>query len=65
MTDADRFLLFRRGLDGPMDQDWRIPAWAIEGGLKNVRGARPRGVRARLGPSDRPVELLQQEPRDS
>jgi hypothetical protein len=65
MTDADRFLLFRRGLDGPMDQDWQIPAWAIESGLANVRG-RPRGVRGRLGmltrPADRAVELLPQEP---
>jgi hypothetical protein len=64
MTDADRFLLFRRGLDGPMDRDWRIPAWAIEGGLANVRG-RPHGVRRRLGTltrgGDRPVELLPQE----
>lgn len=64
MTDGDRFLLFRRGLDGPMDQDWRIPTWAVEGGLANVRGGeRPRGVRSRL-PSlakragDRPAGLL-------
>lgn len=68
MTDADRFLLFRRGLDGPMDTDWRIPAWAIEGGMANVRGSeRRRGMRDRLGPlkrTDRPVELLSQEPRD-
>jgi hypothetical protein len=67
MTDADRFLLFRRGLDGPMDLDWRIPAWAIEDGLANVRGRR-RGVRVRLGPlsrsGDRRAELLRQEPRD-
>lgn len=67
MTDADRFLLFRRGLDGPMDRDWQIPGWAIEGGLANVRG-RPRGVRGRLGTlargTERPVELLPQEPRE-
>ena len=67
MTDADRFLLFRRGLDGPMDQDWQIPGWAIEGGLANVRG-RPTGVRGRIGTlkrgADRPVELLPQEPTD-
>ena len=66
MTDADRFLLFRRGLDGPMDRDWKIPVWAIEGGLANVQGrARRRGVRGRLGPlsrGDRPVELMPQEP---
>ena len=70
MTDADRFLLFRRGLDGPMDHDWRIPGWAIEGGLANVRGREHRrGVRARLGPLSRtgrrPAELLPQEPRDA
>jgi len=67
MTDGDRFLLFRRGLDGPMDRDWRIPAWAIEGGLANVRG-RPRGVRGRLGTmtrgGERAPELLEPEPRD-
>ena len=66
MTDADRFLLFRRGLDGPMDRDWVIPAWAVEGGLANVRGSvTRRGVRGRLGtltrPADRAVELLPQE----
>lgn len=71
MTDADRFLLFRRGLDGPMDQDWRIPAWAVEGGLANVRGRDlRRGVRSRL-PSlpkravDRPAELLPLESGDA
>ena len=69
LTDADRFLLFRRGLDGPMDQDWRIPAWAVEGGLANVRGrGRPGGVRGRLSSlsrsGDRPPELLQPEARN-
>jgi hypothetical protein len=69
MTDADRFLLFRRGLDGPMDRDWQIPAWAVEGGLANVRGRRRRGgVRGRLASlartAERPAELLPQEPRD-
>lgn len=66
MTDADRFLLFRHGLDGPMDHDWRIPAWAIEGGLANVRG-RPRGVRGRLGTlrgGEHAVELLPPENHD-
>jgi hypothetical protein len=63
MTDADRFLLFRRGLDGPMDPEWRIPAWAVEGGLANVRGrSRPEGVRGRLSSlghsSSKPAELL-------
>jgi hypothetical protein len=49
MTEGDRFLLFRRGLDGPMDKDWRIPTWAVEGGLANVRRrGRSRGVRGQL-----------------
>jgi hypothetical protein len=70
MTDADRFLLFRRGLDGPMDREWRIPAWAVEGGLANVRGrGRGRGVRGRLTSlgrsAGRPVELLPQERGDA
>jgi hypothetical protein len=69
MTDADRFLLFRRGLDGPMDRDWQIPAWAIDGGLANVKGrARRSTVRGRLGTlgrgTERPAELLPQEPHD-
>ena len=69
MTDADRFLLFRRGLDGPMDHDWRIPAWAVESGLANVRGRERRtGVRGRISSiartSGHPVELLEPEPKD-
>jgi hypothetical protein len=51
-----------------MDRDWRIPAWAIEGGLANVRG-QPRGVRGRIGSltrgGDRPPELLQPESPES
>ena len=69
MTEGDRFLLFRRGLDGPMDKDWRIPAWAVEGGLANVQGrAQRRGIRRRLNPlsrAERPVELLPQERTDA
>jgi hypothetical protein len=66
MTEGDRFLLFRRGLDGPMDKDWRIPAWAVETGLANVRGRdRSSAVRRRLSSlgrtTDSPVELLPQE----
>ncbi|HEV8697383.1 MAG TPA: hypothetical protein VGQ89_06810 [Candidatus Limnocylindrales bacterium] len=37
MTDGDRFLLFRRGLVGPMEHGWRIPQRAAERGIKNVR----------------------------
>jgi hypothetical protein len=69
MTDGDRFLLFRRGLDGPMDKDWQIPSWAVEGGLANVRArSRPSGVRRRLSlgrTATRPVELLPQERGDA
>jgi hypothetical protein len=69
MTDADRFLLFRRGLDGPMDHEWRVPAWAVEGGLANVRAGAGKGVRGRLSSltrhGERPVELLPPEPTDS
>jgi hypothetical protein len=67
MTDADRFLLFRRGIDVPMEPGWTIPKAAVDRGLANVRG-RPRGVRGRLGTltrsEERPVELLPQEPHD-
>jgi hypothetical protein len=49
-----------------MDKDWRIPAWAVEGGLANVQARRrSRGIDGRLGSSshaDRPVELLPEEP---
>lgn len=67
MTDADRFLLFRRGLEGPMTTEWRIPGSAVEGGLTNVRGdAQHRTVRGRLGTLRRgsglPVDLLTPEP---
>jgi hypothetical protein len=68
MTDADRFLLFRRGIDGPMDPGWRIPARAVELGLANVQRSRRGGLRKRLGslapPADRAVELLPQEADD-
>jgi hypothetical protein len=69
MTDADRFLLFRRGLDGPMDPDWRVPDWAVEGGLANVEGRAHRGgVRGRLSSLTRSVdqrtELLPLEQED-
>jgi hypothetical protein len=36
MTDADRFLLFRRGIDVPMAPGWKIPKAAVDMGLKNV-----------------------------
>jgi hypothetical protein len=36
MTEGDRFLLFRRGLDGPMDEGWRIPPAAAQRGMANI-----------------------------
>lgn len=36
MTDADRFLLFRRGIDVPMLPGWRIPHAAAERGMENI-----------------------------
>jgi hypothetical protein len=53
MTDADRFLLFRRGIDVSMGHDWSIPDRAIEVGTKNVQAGR-RGLRGRLGSPSRP-----------
>ena len=35
-TDADRFLLFRRGFEGPMDLGWRVPQRIVERGLANL-----------------------------
>jgi hypothetical protein len=65
MTEADRFLLFRRGIDVPMLPGWRIPPVAAELGMENVRGRR-RGWSSRLGSlsrsGERPPELLPQEP---
>jgi hypothetical protein len=65
MTDADRFLLFRRGIDVSMGHDWSIPDRAIEVGTKNVQAGR-RGLRGRLGSPSRPstrrqVSLLPDE----
>jgi hypothetical protein len=52
MTDADRFLLFRRGIDASMGHDWSIPPRIIERGMENVRAGR-RGWRGRLAPTSR------------
>ena len=48
MTEADRFLLFRRGIAGPMAWGWRIPPAAVERGLRNVEGQTRRGWTKRL-----------------
>jgi hypothetical protein len=53
MTDADRFLLFRRGIDVSMGHDWSIPPKAIEVGTENVRAGSRRGWRRRLGSASR------------
>jgi hypothetical protein len=67
MTDGDRFLLFRRGLVGPMEQGWRIPERAAEKGRANISGHAGRRWTKRLGAvpgrSGRPsAPLLRDEP---
>jgi hypothetical protein len=63
MTDADRFLLFRRGIDVSMGHDWSIPPRIVELGTENVRAKGQRRWRGRLGSASRistrrPVRLL-------
>lgn len=64
-TAADRFLLFRRGFDAPMDMGWRIPEAAVERGRANLAEQTPGRLAGRvpgLGRrSRRPVELLPSE----
>jgi hypothetical protein len=55
-TDADLFLLFRRGISQPMDPGWRVPATAVAKGVDNMRAAAPSGlgrVRSALGRGSR------------
>jgi hypothetical protein len=47
-TDADLFLLFRRGISEPMDPGWQVPASAVSRGLDNVRAAAPSSLGGRL-----------------
>jgi hypothetical protein len=47
-TDADLFLLFRRGISGPMDPGWQVPASAVERGMENLRAAAPAGIGGRV-----------------
>ena len=66
-TEADRFLLFRRGFEGPMDLGWKIPATTVERGLANLDEnlpARRTGPLARLArrPAQPAVQLLPDEP---
>jgi hypothetical protein len=51
MTDADRFLLFRRGIDVPMLPGWRIPRAAAERGMENITN------RTQVTPSKRLASL--------
>jgi hypothetical protein len=53
MTDADRFLLFRRGIDVSMGHDWSLPPRIVEVGTENVRAEGHRGWRGRLGSPSR------------
>jgi hypothetical protein len=66
MTDADRFLLFRRGVDVSMGHDWSIPARIVEVGTANLRAGGHRGWRRRMAPpskipTKRGVPLLPDE----
>jgi hypothetical protein len=67
MTEADRFLLFRRGIDVPMLPGWRIPQAATDRGIENIRdrtqvtpGRRLASITRR--PKARQVPLLAEEP---
>lgn len=51
LTDADRFLLFRRGIDVPMLPGWRIPQAATDRGMENIRD------RTQVTPSKRLASL--------
>jgi hypothetical protein len=66
-TEADRFLLFRRGFEGPLESGWRIPARVAQRGLANLdanlpaRRTGPLGRLPRRATAPR-VELLPDEP---
>lgn len=66
-TDADLFLLFRRGISGPMDPGWQVPASAAQRGLENLRAAAPAGiggrVRSVIGRGRRGPRILEHEER--
>jgi hypothetical protein len=66
MTDADRFLLFRRGIDVPMLPGWRIPRAAAERGIENITDRTQATGRKRLAslarrPKTRKAPLLPEE----
>ena len=64
-TDADLVLLFRRGISGPMDPGWQVPASAVERGRENLRAAAPAGiggrVRSAIGRNRRAPRILEDE----
>ena len=69
MTDADRFLLFRRGIDVPMLPGWRIPRAAAERGLENITDRTQVTASKRLAslarrPKTPEAPLLPEEPND-
>jgi hypothetical protein len=67
-TDADRYLIFRRGIEVPMHWDWRIPAAAAERGIANVTQARGRWsnrVHVISGRSARPAAPLMPDEAES
>ena len=69
-TDADLFLIFRRGVTEPMDPGWQVPASIASRGAENVRAAAPSGlgrVRSALGRGRgrRAAKFLEDEPRDA
>lgn len=47
-TEADLFLMIRRGSHGPMDPGWQIPPAFVEQTVGRLRAAAPRGVPAVL-----------------
>ena len=65
-TGPDRFLLYRKGFDAPMDLDWNMPPSFVERGRANLAERTPRrwtGVVPGLGArtSRRRAELLPRE----
>ena len=52
-TDADRFLLFRRGITGPMAWGWRIPQAAVERGVASIASTDRKGWTGLLPPIPR------------
>jgi hypothetical protein len=66
LTNADLFLLLRRGITSPMEDGWRIPHAAAARARHNLRRASPNpvvaGVRRLVGTNRRKPHLLDDEP---